>query len=116
MSKPNQNPFVTPNDGIPGFSKESFQSLAQAFSEWTNNGNRIQAELARFVSDRFNKDVALISRFAACKDPGEFIALQSEMVTGLTNDYLQEGAKIFALSSEIAKNSLGKLARAPGQP
>jgi hypothetical protein len=118
MSKQQQDTFSMPQtfSGIPGFSKESFEALSEVFSESVRNGNRIQAELLRFVGDRFSKDVALISRLAACKEPTAFLNLQSELVTGLTNDYLQEGAKIFALASEVAKENFGKFAKAATPP
>lgn len=113
MSKQQQNTFAMPQNfsGFPGFSKESFEALSEVFTDSVRNGSRIQAELLRFVGDRFSKDVALISRLAACKEPTAFLNLQSELVSGLTNDYLQEGAKIFALASEVAKENIGKFAK-----
>jgi hypothetical protein len=116
MSKQEQSPFTLPQGfaTIPGLSKESLESLSGAFSDWMRNSSQIQAELIRFVGDRFSKDVAMISRFASCKKPEEFVAVQSELITGLTNDYLQQGAKLFALSSEVAKESIGKFAKVAG--
>ncbi len=114
MSKQSQSSFTVPQSfvAIPGLSKESLESLSEAFSDSIRNGNRIQAELIRFVGDRFSKDAEMISRLAACKEPQEFLTLQSELITGLTNDYLQEGAKIFALSSEVVKENFGRLTKA----
>jgi len=116
MSKQEQNPFRLPDafGAIPAATKESFESMSKAFSDWLSNANRMQTEMARFISDRFNKDVTMISRFASCKKPEDFLQLQAELVRDLTNDYLQEGAKIFGLFSDAAKEGFGELRKTTG--
>jgi len=109
-----QFPFNLP-DGFPGFpatTKASFDSMSHAFSEWLHNANRVQAEMIRFIGDRFSKDVDLISRFAGCKQPEEFLRMQAEALTELTGDYMQEGARIFGLFSQASKETLDEFAKA----
>lgn len=106
-------PFKLP-EGFPNFagtSRESLDTVSKAFSEWMNNANRMQAELIRFVGERFSKDVDLVSRFASCKQPDEFVRLQAEALTELASDYMQEGAKIFGLFSEASRETLGEFAK-----
>jgi Phasin protein len=114
MTKAAQFPFNLP-EGFPNFSgtaKESLESMSKAYSEWLHNANRVQAEVIRFVGERFSKDVDLISRFSACKQPDEFMRLQAEALSELTSDYMQEGARIFGLFSEVSRETLGDIAKA----
>jgi len=116
MSKPAQFPFNLP-EGFPGFppaAKETFDSMSSAFSDWLHNANRMQAEMIRFMGDRFSKDVSLISRFASCRQPDEFLRLQAEAMSELASDFMQEGAKIAGMFSEASRESLGKVAKATG--
>lgn len=113
MNKSPQFPFTVP-EGFNAFSaptQQSFEAMSQAYSEWLHNANRVQAELIRFIGDRFNKDVSLISRFTSCKQPEEFVKLQSEALSDLANDYLQEGTRIFALFSETSKATAEQFAK-----
>lgn len=110
----NKYPFGLP-DGFGAFaapSQQSFEAMSHAYSEWLHNANRMQAELIRFIGDRFGKDVNLISRFTGCKQPDEFLKLQSEALTDLTNDYMQEGARIFALFTEASKATAEEFTKA----
>jgi Phasin protein len=116
MSKSQSFPFVFP-EGIPafpGFNKDSFESVSKAYSDWLHNANRVQAEMIRFVGERFSKDLNLVSRFAACKQPDEFLRLQGEVMTELASDYMQEGARIFSLFGDASKQSLQSFTKAAG--
>ncbi|MDR3387602.1 MAG: phasin family protein [Rudaea sp.] len=95
--------------------KASFDVVTNAYSEWLRNANQMQTEAIRFINERYNKDVKMISRFAECKRPEDFFALQSELLTDLVADYSQESATIFALFSDISQQGLkgiGKTATA----
>lgn len=105
MSKSQSFPFAFP-EGIPAVSK--------AYSDWLHNANRVQAEMIRFVGERFSKDLNLVSRFAACKQPDEFLRLQGEVMSELASDYMQEGARIFSLFGDASKQSLQSFAKTAG--
>lgn len=115
MNKSAQFPFNVPDFGaLAGAPQPSFEAMSRAYSEWLRNANRVQAELIRFVGDRFNKDVSLIARFANCRQADEFVKLQSEAMTELANDYLQQGARIFALFNESSKAAVEEFSKSPG--
>ena len=67
---------------LSGFGKESFEWMSNAFSEWLGNANRMQAEVIRFMGDRYSKDVKMMTRFAECRKPEDFLKLQSEARSG----------------------------------
>jgi hypothetical protein len=117
MSKAAQSPFKLP-DGFPAFApaaRESLESMTHAYSDWLQNANRVQAEVIRFIGERFSKDASMVSRFAGCRQPDEFLRLQSEAMTELAGDYMQEGAKLFALFSEASRETLDEFAKAAGR-
>lgn len=113
MSKSKPFPFAVPEGmpTFPGFSKESFESMTNAYSEWLHNANRIQAEMIRFMGDRFSKDVKMMSRFAQCRNPEDFLKVQSEIVAELAADYQQEGTKLLALFGDASKEAWGEFTR-----
>ena len=117
MSKAAQSPFSLPEgfSGLTAATKESFDSMTHAYSEWLQNANRVQAEVIRFIGDRFNKDASLISRFAACRKPDEFLRLQADAMTELAGDYMQEGARIFSLFSDVSREAFGEFAKTAGK-
>lgn len=98
-----------------GVARETFDSVSHAYSEWLQNANRVQTEMIRFIGDRFSKDMNLITRFAGCKQPDEFLRLQAEAVSELASDYMQEGARILALFGEASKTGIGESTRAGGK-
>lgn len=85
----------------------SFQTVSAAYANWFKSANRLQAEALRFVTDRLNKDRDLLARFAACKKPEDVVNLQSEAATELVNDYLEEGARWFALLGNTNRTADG---------
>ena len=89
---------------------DSLNLFTDAFSRYMNNANATGSELVRFMNERFYKEQQIASRFAECKQPQDFFALQSEMITTLIGDYAQEGSKLFGMltttSEEIARASL----------
>jgi hypothetical protein len=93
-------------EAMSAVAKDSFDSMSRAFSGWLSNANRMQAETIRFVNDRFNKDLQVLSRFGNCRKPEDFIALQSEVMTELVSDYMAEGARFFALLGDAQKEAV----------
>jgi len=91
--------------------KESIESMSHVYSEWLHSANRVQAEVIRFIGDRFSKDLALASRFANCRQPDEFFRLQAQAVSEIAGDYMQESARIFALFSDASREGLAELAK-----
>ena len=116
MTKSKPFPFAVPEGmpSFPGFSKESFESMTSAYSEWLRNANRVQAEMIRFMGERFSKDVKMMSRFAQCRKPEDFLQVQGEIVAELAADYQQEGAKLLALFGDASKEAWGEFTRTGG--
>ena len=113
MNDTASNPFPQWNLGATTEStKASLDTMSKAYANWLKNANRLQAEAVRFVSDRFNKDLELLSRFGSCKRPEDFLTVQSEAMTQLASDYMTEGAKWVALCGEAAKDLQAKAAPA----
>ena len=81
MSKSKQSPFGNGMPSIPGFNNESFAWMSSAFSEWLHNTNRVQAEVIRFMGERFSKDVKMVSRFAECRNPEDFMKMQNQVLS-----------------------------------
>ena len=96
------NPFVFMNAAESA--KASFEAMSDAYATWIKNANKLQAEAIRFVGERLDKDLQLLSRLGACKKPDEFLALQSDATSELVNDYLEEGKRWIALLSNPANN------------
>jgi hypothetical protein len=113
MSKPAAFPFNLP-EGFPELTstaRESFETMTRAYSEWLRNANRVQAEMIRFVGERFTKDVSMMSRFADCKKPEDYFKVQGELLTELTADYQQEGARILGLFGDAAQQAMSGFTR-----
>ncbi len=115
MSK-SQPTISLPEGGIfnANASRESFESMSNAYSDWLQNANRVQTEMIRFIGDRFSKDLSLISRLASCKQPDEFLRLQAEAVSEIATDYMQEGAKLLAMFGEASRSGAEEVVRAAG--
>lgn len=114
MSKAAPSPLNLP-EGFPVLNpaaRESFDSLIRAYGTWLSNANRVQTEMIRFIGERFSKDVALLSRFAECHKPEDFVRLQGELITDLASDYQQEGAKVLALFGDASKQAWSGFLRA----
>lgn len=116
MNQPLSFPFGTPPgfEGLSESTRQSFATVSRAYSDWLHNANRLQAEMIRFAAERFNKDVGLISRFASCHEPGEFLKLQSDAMAELAHDYLEEGARIAALYGDASKEAGDAAAKKAG--
>ena len=116
MSKPSKSfPFSLDTlPALPGFGPDSFTWMSNAFSEWLNNSNRVQAEVIRFMGERFSKDVKMLSRFAECRKPEDFLRVQNTLLSELTTDYQQEGARMLALFGDASKDVWGNFTRAGG--
>lgn len=82
--------------------RQSFDTMSQAFSNWMRNANRVQAETIRFMNERFTKDLQAFSRVGACRKPEDFVGLQSELLTQLVADYMEEGARMMKLFGNMA--------------
>ncbi len=98
------NPFQLPDfTAMTASTQASFETMSKAYANWLKGANRLQTEAIRFVGDRFNKDLQILSRFGSCTKPEDFLSLQSEATTQLVNDYLEQGAKWIALLGDVAK-------------
>ena len=108
------NPFVFMNAAES--TKASFEAMNDAYATWIKNANTLQAEAIRFMGERFNKDLQLLSRFGACKKPEEFLGVQSDAAAELVNDYLEEGKRWIALLSSTSADAVKSAAQtsAPG--
>jgi hypothetical protein len=67
---------------------------AGSFTAWNSNARHAGEEIAqgwlKFVSDRFNKDLALPQQLAACKTVNDVYLLYSEFWQQVAKDYAAE--------------------------
>ena len=105
MNKPQQF------EAMPAITKQSLDAMSQAFSGWVKNANRLQAEALRFLNDRFNTDVEMMSQVAHCKKPAEFFSLQAKLASTLVSDYTKESSRIIALLGDVAKDGAAEFSK-----
>ena len=115
MSKSKQQfPFAMPEGmpAFPGLGKESFEWMSKGFSEWLSNAHRMQAEVIRFMGDRYSKDVKMMARFAECRKPEDFLKVPSELAAELAADYQEQGARFLALFGDASKQAWQEFTKA----
>jgi len=113
MTKSEQNVSKAP-DGtgdVSVLARQSFDAMSGTFSAWLRDANRFQAEAIRFLNDRFNKDIQMMSQFTACRKPEEFFDLQAKLMSGLVSDYMAEGTRVLELFGDVAKTEMEDFSR-----
>ncbi len=113
MSKPASTPANA--SAIPeSFSAINGQALnffTEAFTRWVKNANATSSELLHFVNARLNKDMQVLARFAECKKPEEFLALQSDVCASLFSDYAQESSKLFGMLTAAGEEAAARFTK-----
>jgi hypothetical protein len=103
-------PKLENTETLSAINGDSLNLFTDTFSRCMKNANATGSELVRFMNDRFKKDLQIASRFAECRQPQDFFALQSELITTLIGDYAQETSRLVgmltATSDDIARASL----------
>ena len=103
------------SDGKADLSAATMQSLdvvSGAFTGWLRDANRFQAEAIRFLNDRLNKDIQMMSQYAACKKPEEIFELQAKLATSMVSDYMAEGTKVLELFGNAVKGEVEVFSKA----
>jgi len=113
MGKQEQKPDLT-FEGASAATRQAFEALTSGFSSWLRNMTRLQAETSRFLSERFAKDVEMMTQLAQCKRPEDVMAVQGKLMSGLLSDYSQESARFFALLNDIIKEGAQDFAKNVG--
>ena len=101
-------------EGVNAATRQAFDAMTTGFSGWLRNMTRLQAETSRFVSERFAKDVEMITQLAQCKRPEDVLALQGKLMSGLLADYSEESARFFALVNDVIREGAQELAKSVG--
>lgn len=86
--------------------QNSLDAVASTYTSLFGNVARAQAEVLRFLSERFVKDTRMLSRFAACKSPADVVELQLELGSGVIADYVAETQRMMGLFEQAASESL----------
>ncbi len=70
----------------------------------------LMSESARFMTKRLEADLEMQRAMLACKDPAEFIELQTKFVSTAATQYAEEASRFFQMtfnaSGEITKDAL----------
>ncbi|MFC4762890.1 phasin family protein [Dyella koreensis] len=105
-------PKSTPNvsagnvQAMSDMARQSLTAMSGAFSAWMHDASKVQAETVRFLNERFEKDMALLTQFAQCKRPDEIAALQAKLLTSLVTDYMEESRTMLTLLGNVSKHNL----------
>jgi phasin protein len=81
---------------------ESLADAGLAFRAWLEYNGRVQAQAAKFLSERLAKDTAAMMRLGGCKSPVDAIGVQLEFVTTACADYLEERRRMAEIASGMA--------------
>ena len=63
----------------------------------------LMSEGTRFLTDRLQRDIAFQQRMLACRDPMEFMQLQTEFVRDTMEQYAEEASRAFKMAFQSAE-------------
>lgn len=70
----------------------------------------LMAESARFITKRLEADLEMQRAMLACRNPAEFMQLQTKFVSAAATQYAEEASKLFQMtlkaSGDIAEDAL----------
>lgn len=64
----------------------------------------MMSEGTRFLTDRLRRDLAFQQRLLACRDPMEFMQLQTEFVRETMEHYTEEASRAFKMAFQSAED------------
>ncbi len=106
MTKP-QAPSANGNiQAISELARQSLTAMSGAYASWLQDAGKVQAETVRFLNERFEKDMDLLTQFAHCRRPEEIAALQSKAFATLVSDYAHESQTLFGLLGTLSTRSI----------
>jgi hypothetical protein len=79
------------------WSNASFGTFFDACGNWLRNAARVQEESMHFAHTRLQRNIEAATGFAACRTPGDLVAMQSRYASEMMSDYLGEGRKVVEL-------------------
>ena len=98
---PQASPVENIVDRLLNVEQDAAASTLDAYSAWLGNVAKAQAELLRFVGERFSKDAQIFAQFAACRTPVEISRLQVALGTGMIADYAGEAQRLISLFAPV---------------
>lgn len=84
-------------NGLLNVEQDAALSALDVYTTWLGNVAKAQAELLRFVGERFNKDAQILTQFSACRTPADISRLQLALGTDMINDYAAETQRLISL-------------------
>lgn len=84
----------------------SMEAVSRAYASLFGNVARTQAEMLRFMSDRFAKDAKMLGELAACKNPTDMIQLQVKLGSDVIADYVAETQRLMHLFESAAADGI----------
>jgi len=109
MTKPQA---AAPNGNIQAMSelaRQSLTAMSGAYAAWLQDAGKVQAETVRFLNERFEKDMDLLTQFAHCRRPEEIAALQSKAFAALVSDYARESQTLFGLLGSLSTHGIERI-------
>ncbi|HQR12849.1 MAG TPA: phasin family protein [Casimicrobiaceae bacterium] len=85
-----------------GMTDKVLATEEDGYRVWLENATRMQSELASFWNQRLDKDVATVTAFGQCANPGEAFELQMNYARDAMADYYSEGQRVMQLMNDAA--------------
>jgi site-specific recombinase len=112
-------PQTVPNGNLQAMSDLATQSLTAmsgALTAWMRDTGKVHAEAVRFLNERFEKDMELLTRFAQCRKPEDIATLQSKALAALVSDYVQESQTMFGLLGALSSHGMEQAQKMAPRP
>jgi hypothetical protein len=94
-------PYREAVERVAGANGAAAQATARSLEIAMRHSSEIGRELVQFAMLRLEDDLATSRRMAACRDPGELVSLQIELLHRLGQQYAEESSKLARLLSEM---------------
>jgi len=76
----------------------------RAFESWAQSMSRLSQEMAQFMQTRLQEESAMWEKLAACRNPADLFACQSEFAAKTGTDYAEAAQKLSRLMLDFASS------------
>ena len=90
-----------------------FTINSNAFESWAHSMSRLSQEMAQFMQTRLQEESAMWDKLAACRDPADLFACQSEFAAKTGTDYAEAAQKLSRLMLDFASSHVSDLLHTP---
>ena len=76
-----------------------------SYRAWLGGATQMQTEATTFWNDRLGKDVAALTAFGQCTNPGEAFELQMQYARDAMTDCYEQGQRMMRLMRDVAREN-----------